>query len=73
MRQPVVIKETEDLDGRVLAWVVLLECEIFCLAPPHALMHPLYRHAVIDIVSELTKNTDIEPVWPWDSDPVPEG
>lgn len=73
MRQPVVVIETADLDGRVLAWAVLLEREIFCLAPPRALIRPLYRDAVMDIVSELTKNTNIEPVWPWDSDSVPEG
>lgn len=73
MRQPVVVSETADLDGRVLAWAVLLERQIFCLTPPKALMRPLYRDAVMGVVSELTKNTNIEPVWPWESDPVAEG
>jgi hypothetical protein len=70
MRQPVVIIRTADLDSSVLVWAGLVGDQIICVMPPRALESPLHRHAAVEAVIQLTKNTNIEPEWPWESDPV---
>lgn len=73
MRQPVVITTSEDLDSPALVWAGLVGDQIVCVMPPRVSDSPLYRRAVMDAVALVIKGTDIEPEWPWGSDPVAEG
>jgi hypothetical protein len=73
MRQHVVIIATADLDETVLAWAALVGDQLVCVMSPKGLNSPLHRRAAEEMISRLTKNMDIDPEWPWDSDPITEG
>lgn len=73
MRRLVIIITIADLDGVALVWVGLVNGSPVCVMPVRGLNSTLHRIAAEEAMVDVTKGTDIEPVWPWELDPVSEG
>lgn len=73
MRRLVIIITIADPDGVALVWVGLVDGSPVCVMPASALNSTLHRSAAEAAMIGVTKGTDIEPIWPWDSDAISEG
>lgn len=72
MRQPVVIVPASDLVP-VLIWAACVEGRPVCVASPTVLNSPGGLRLARLAVEEAIEGTNIEPVWPWESDAIAEG